>query len=254
MRIRGYAPGAPCWADVASPDVATTAAFYRELFGWVLDGRVFRLRNEIVAGVVPLAAHHPPAWLPYIATDDAAAIAQAVVAAGGQVRVPPQPVGDLGHAAVFGDREGATFAAWQRGTRFGAHLSMEPGALCWFELATRDVAGASTFYRAVFGWDVVNAAANPGDDPYYEWHQHGDTVGGMVPLDHRFPADIPAHWTTCFMVGDCANACDRVAELGGRVARKPMAVAGGWYARVADPTGAHFALIELADELRSGLS
>ena len=253
MRIRGYVAGAPCWADVASPDVATTAAFYRNLFGWRLDGKVFRLGDAVVAGVVPLAQHQQPAWLPYISTDNVAATADAVTAAGGRVRVRPQPASDLGHAAVFSDREGATFAAWQRGTRFGAHLSMEPGALCWFELATPDVASAAEFYHAVFGWDQVNAAGNPGDDPYYEWHQHGDTVGGMVPIDHRFPAGIPAHWTTCFMVGDCASACDRVIELGGQVARKPNAVAGGWYARVADPTGAHLTLIELADELRSGL-
>jgi predicted enzyme related to lactoylglutathione lyase len=83
-------------------------------------------------------------------------------------------------------------------------------------------------------------------DPYFEVHHHGDSVAGLLPIDHRFPApDVPPHWTVCFLVEDCTVGCDRVVELGGSVAHKPMQVPAGWYARVADPCGAHFAIVEV---------
>jgi predicted enzyme related to lactoylglutathione lyase len=127
---------------------------------------------------------------------------------------------------------------------------MEPGAICWYELATPDLAGADDFYSTVFGWRVHEAESAPGD-PYFEFRHNDDAVAGLVPIDHRFPSrDMPAHWTVCFMVDDCVQSCERAADLGGVVARKPMTVATGWYARLSDPQGAHFAIIELAEELR----
>ena len=155
-----------------------------------------------------------------------------------------------GTAAIFSDPAGAIFSVWQRGTFGGAQVAMEPGAICWYELATPDLAGADDFYSTVFGWRVHEAESAPGD-PYFEFRHNDDAVAGLLPIDHRFPTrDMRAHWTVCFMVDDCAQSCDRAVDLGGVVARKPMTVATGWYARLADPAGAHFAIIELAEELR----
>jgi len=251
MRVRGYAAGTPCWAEVASDDPHATAAVYRARFGWqLIEGR-FALDGRTVAGIRDRAAG-PAAWLISISTDDTAATVRAVEAAGGVIRAPATTVG-AGVAAMFSDPAGAVFGSWQplqRGSFFGAQVSFEPGAICWYELSARDLSAADDFYSEVFGWRVLEAQSPPGD-PYFEFHHHGDVVAGLLPMDHRFPSvEIPSHWTVCFMVDDCLAACDRVTELGGTIARKPMSVAAGWYARVADPAGAHFAVIELSDELR----
>jgi predicted enzyme related to lactoylglutathione lyase len=261
MRVRGYADGTPCWAAVATSNVEASRAFYSALFGWEFaDGR-FALDGRAVAGVRD-RGQGPAAWLMSVSTDDADQVTQVVEGARGRVRAAPQPAGPglpdtvapagpaEGTAAIYSDPAGAVFSVWQRGTFGGAQVAMEPGAICWYELATPDLAGADDFYSTVFGWRVHEAESAPGD-PYFEFRHNDDAVAGLLPIDHRFPSrDTPAHWTVCFMVDDCAQSCDRAADLGGIVARKPMTVATGWYARLSDPQGAHFAIIELADELR----
>jgi predicted enzyme related to lactoylglutathione lyase len=261
MRVRGYADGTPCWAAVATSNVEASRAFYSALFGWEFaDGR-FALDGRAVAGVRD-RGQGPAAWLMSVSTDDADQVTQVVEGARGRVRAAPQPAGPglpdtvapagpaEGTAAIYSDPAGAVFSVWQRGTFGGAQVAMEPGAICWYELATPDLAGADDFYSTVFGWRVHEAESAPGD-PYFEFRHNDDAVAGLLPIDHRFPSrDTPAHWTVCFMVDDCAQSCDRAADLDGIVARKPMTVATGWYARLSDPQGAHFAIIELADELR----
>jgi uncharacterized protein len=249
MRVRGYADGTPCWAAVATTDLEASRAFYGAMFGWgFADGR-FALDSRAVAGVRE-RGRGPAAWLISISTEDSEQVTRSVETASGKVRGAPQAVGGDGVGATFSDPSGAFFGTWQRGSFGGAQVSMEPGAICWYELATPDLSTADDFYSEVFGWRVLEAESAPGD-PYFEFRHNGDAVAGLVPIDHRFPSrEMLAHWTVCFMVDDCADACDRAAELGGTVARKPMTVATGWYARIADPDGAHFAIIELADELR----
>ena len=245
MRVRGYAPGTPCWAELVSPDPVAARAFYGGLFGWAFnDDGHFTLNGRAAAG---LRTGKRAAWLISIATDDPAGVAGTVAAAGGTVRVPPASVRDLGTGAVFSDAGGALFGIWLRSRFVGAQISFEPGTICWYELATHDVERTNAFYRSVFGWAAHGAESAPGE-PYFEFHHNNDTVAGLVPIDHRFPPEVPEHWTVCFMVDDCVTACERVAELGGTVARKPQPVAAGWYARVADPSGGHFAIIELSDE------
>jgi predicted enzyme related to lactoylglutathione lyase len=158
---------------------------------------------------------------------------------------------EQGTAAMFTDPTGAAFATWQRHGRFaGAQVSYEPGAVCWFELAAHDPSAADDFYNEVFGWRVLEAESPPGD-PMFEFRHHGDTVGGLVPIDHRFPQrDIASHWTVCFMVDDHDETAERVAKLGGTVLREPMQTPTGWYTRVRDPLGAHFGIIELSDQFR----
>ena len=50
---------------------------------------------------------NPDVWSVYLATDDAQATADAAVANGGQVYVPPMPVGDLGTMLLLADAGGA---------------------------------------------------------------------------------------------------------------------------------------------------
>ena len=49
----------------------------------------------------------PPVWNTYVATDDVAATAEKVTAAGGSVMMPPMQVMSAGEMAIFSDPGGA---------------------------------------------------------------------------------------------------------------------------------------------------
>src|SRR5689334_14142216 len=131
-------PGVPNWVDLGTADLDDAKRFYTELFGWSahVSGdeyggyTVFNLNRRPAAGAGPLfGAGQPTAWSTYIATADSDTIAARVVAAGGQVLVPPFDVMDQGRMAAFLDHSGAPFSVWEAGTMAGAEVFDVPGAL-----------------------------------------------------------------------------------------------------------------------------
>src|SRR4051812_32606203 len=103
MRIRGYASGTPCWADVAGPDLAEAQRFYGELFGWSPAGPEptrWELRGHPVAG---FARAEPPSWSMYVSVDDIATATRAVTAAGGHVVREPLDISTHGRSATCAD-------------------------------------------------------------------------------------------------------------------------------------------------------
>lgn len=264
MRVRGYVPATPCWAELQSTDAEAAVAFYSDLFGWrpeELDHGtqvVWHLgegtTNCAVSGVTQLPlGSQPAAWLTYLATDDAAATTQRTVASGGSVLAPPRDVRGRGTLALLADPAGAAFGAWQKITFAGAQAATEPGTVCWSELTTRDRSGAIAFYGEVFGWSERTGEAVEGID-YSEWVCGGRSVGGMVEMDERFAPETPAHWRTIFEIEDCAGMAKRCLDLGGQVPLAPIDVGVGTFAQLIDAQGALFGVIELVPELRAMLA
>jgi predicted enzyme related to lactoylglutathione lyase len=242
MRIRGYASGTPCWADVAGPDLADAQRFYGELFGWTLaesEPTRWELRGQPVAG---FSRGGPPAWSMYVSVDDVVVATRAVTAAGGHVVREPVDVSTAGRSAMCTDPSGARFTLWQRGGFGGARLFNEPGAVCWYELASPDPGTAAAFYGDVFGWQARPDDATPDG---FEWINGEDSVAGLVPGN--------AGWQVHLMVDDCLGTAERVAELGGRTLGPPTDTAMCRQARLADPGGATFVVAELAAEVRRAL-
>jgi predicted enzyme related to lactoylglutathione lyase len=255
MRVRGFAPATPCWAELGSADPAASNAFYKGLFGWNAEqlpdgGTVFRLRGLAVAGVA--AGGQPSGWVTYLSTADISGTARRVRDAGGSVLVPPAPRADLGRRALVADSEGAVFGLWERGTFAGAQVIDEPSAVCWSEVVSRDAARAAAFYGAVFGWTQRAGSVAEGLD-YREWVSSVRVVAGMVPMDARFPSAMPSHWRTTFEVADCAATVHRCEHLGGRAMAGPLDALVGQYAYLVDPAGAAFGVIELIPGLRPSL-
>ncbi|GGS56832.1 glyoxalase [Planobispora rosea] len=251
----GYRPGVPCWVELASPDAAASARFYRELFGWdaVFDeeprqggyGR-FTLRGRFVAGLEPRFGRGVQAmWHTYVAVDDAAAAADRVRAAGGTVVAEPVKIMERGVLAAFHDPSGAFFAVWQAGEDHGAQLAGEPGTFGWTELSARDTAVAKTFYARVFGWGAEDTGT--GGVEYVEWQAHGRRVAGMAPMGPNVPPEVPSHWRTYFVVEDADATVARVRQLGGKVFSEPVNTHAGPVAVVADPQFAPFAVIALRE-------
>jgi predicted enzyme related to lactoylglutathione lyase len=253
--VSEYAPGTPSWVDLASPDPDAAARFYGGLFGWdaVETGpveetggyRMLQRGGRNVAGLGPTQGEGQPAmWTTYVSTDDAESVAAKVRDAGGQVVMEPFDVLGVGRMAVFVDPAGAYFSVWQPQSHHGADVVNEPGALCWNELATRDIDAAKAFYAAVFGWDADTNAY--GETSYSEWKLGGRSIGGMIAMNEQWPAEVPPHWMVYFAVEDADAAVDRAQELGGRVAVPPTDTPAGRFAVLNDPQGAVFSVIALA--------
>lgn len=229
--------GTPTWIDLAVPDLDRARAFYGAVFGWDFDGGDCLLRGLPVAGLHH-AADPLPGWQVHLATDDCAATAEAVAAAGGTLLREPHDVGDRGRAALAVDPSGAPFGLWEGHAFPGARLVNEPDTLVRNDLVTPDATDARKFYCTVFGFTLDGNADLPDADFTFLRRPDGHEVGGIFTLRDA----TTSAWATTFEVADADAAATKVRTAGGEVA----SVEGTPYGRMAtvtDPFGAGFTMI-----------
>ncbi|WP_217914126.1 VOC family protein [Miltoncostaea marina] len=250
-----YAPGLFCWADLGTTDAAGARAFYAELLGWEPDPArsapdpdeyaVMAIDGAAVAGVYlqdedQRARGVPPAWLSYVAVEDADATAARAQELGGALLMGPKDVAEDGRMALIGDPQGAVFALWQ-GRRFaGAELVNDAGAMTINQLNTTDPAGAEAFYSELFGWEFAQVGTDAA--PFWSIANDGRLNGGMMALQPQAPA--PPHWLVYFTVEDLDASAGVLAARGGAVVVPPMQVPAGRFLVAHDPQYAFFALFE----------
>jgi predicted enzyme related to lactoylglutathione lyase len=247
MKITRHLPGAPCWADLDTPDVPSARTFYTALFGWkaieLPTGYVnFALRSEKIVGAIELkeGEEHSAGWSVYFMTDDLVETTKAMEAAGGRVVSPPRKVSVAGSAAVYRAPDGALFGAWEPDKHSGSGLVREPGTPSWFWLSTPDVDGSTAFYEQVFGWTALPSTA--GDATRVTAAGDADEFGRLT----EGPVDT-AGWTLHFGVEDVDAASVTAASLGGTVVSAPTDVTGvGRVAVLKDPSSVRFALVARA--------
>lgn len=276
----GYLPGVPCWVDTSQPDPESAVAFYAGLFGWDFEdvmpaeapGNYFigRLRGGDVAAVGSQPEDAPPMamWNTYVWVESADETASKVREAGGRVLTEPFDVMAAGRMAVFADPEGAVFCVWQANQHKGAGIVNEPGTLNFNGLNTRDVEGAKSFYRSVFGWETLALDGGvemwrlPGYGDYLEQSAPGlrermaemggpegfeDVVAALSPIGDDQP-DVPAHWSVTFAVDDADATAARAAELGGQVLVAPFDAPWVRMTIISDPQGATFIASKFVQE------
>ncbi|MET8569315.1 VOC family protein [Streptomyces sp. NPDC004783] len=258
MLTTRFVTGAPNWIDVGAPDTDAAASFYGGLFGWELRSAgpdaggygFFQLDGRTVAGAMPVTPEQgPPSWTVYFQAPSAQAAADASAQAHGGVLMQPADVMGLGVVAVLADRSGVPFGIWQPGRLGGVDAAGEPGALCWVELYTPDVAAEAAYYHAVLGLET-SAVPFPGAGTYTCVNPGGEgeesMFGGVVALADD-PLETDAHWLPYFAVDDADRAVARTGELGGTVRMPARDIEGvGRLARLADPHGARFAVLHPA--------
>ncbi|WP_030678545.1 VOC family protein [Streptomyces rimosus] len=251
--MTAFAAGTPCWADVMLPDPEAGKRFYGDLFGWTFSegsaehgGYTVAYRDgRAAAGLMPKRdGRMPTAWNLYFATPDAARTSTKILEAGGRIVSEAVPVGDLGTLLVAADPTGAVFSVWQAGGHRGFEVTGEPGAYVWMSLNTRDPKGADAFYGAVFGFEAV-ADSPASDERFSPWRPAGRTqeIGGRVLMDDRVPAEMPPHFTVCFLAAGMDDAVQTATRLGGRVVAEPVTTPGGPFAVLADNQGAAFGVL-----------
>lgn len=253
-----YEAGTPCWADLMSPDVDASKAFYSAVFDWETEDQFdpegnriyvnFSVDGKEVAGLggqPPEMGDMPPVWNTYIATEDCDAISAKVVEAGGTVVMPTMQVMEAGTMAVFADPTGAAFSVWQAGEHIGAHVCNEPNTMSWNELATRDVEAAKSFYSQVFGWEYEEQDMGPmGTYTLITGGENGG-LGGITPMPDEVPAEVPNHWMPYFAVADIAATTAKVESAGGQIVNGPFEAPGvGQFSVTQDPAGGTFSMMQ----------
>jgi predicted enzyme related to lactoylglutathione lyase len=122
----------------------------------------------------------------------------------------------------------------------------KPGAICWRELATRDLQTAMDFYSQLFGWRLEQTKVTPMD--YKEIIVKDAAVGGMMQIDEKWGDDPPpSHWNCYIAVENAEETAAKITAAGGKVETGPFDAPGvGRIALAADPSGAPFAIIQFA--------
>jgi predicted enzyme related to lactoylglutathione lyase len=272
-----YIPGVPCWIDTTQPDPEGAATFYSGLFGWEFEQvtppeaatryYIARHRGGDVAAVGSQPEDAPPTavWNTYVWVEDADETAAKVRAAGGAVLLEPGDVGDFGRMAIFADPAGAAFCVWQAKAHRGAGVVNEHGSLNFNDLKTPDLEAASSFYGAVFGWEMIDV----GGFSMWALPAYGDFLERRTPglresmadtgAPERFEevvasvteaADVAPHWDVTFAVDDADAIAARAADLGGEVVVPPFDAPWVRMTIISDPQGATFTASRYAPENR----
>ena len=243
----------PAWVDLSSSDPGASREFYSKLFGWQVEVNpdpqyggyaLAKIGGKDVAGIGPkMMPEAPTAWMIYIGTSDADALAAKVLAAGGKIIAPTMDVGDQGRMTVLQDPSGAFISAWQPKAMPGFRTDV-PGSFGWAELNARGLEKAAPFYAAVFGWASKRSEMGEGQPPYTEFLLGGDSIAGAMEMNPMVPAQVPSYWMVYFNVSDVDASFRKAIEAGATEMLAPQDFSGGRFAILSDPQGATFGLLK----------
>lgn len=252
-----FIPGSVCWIDVSSTDPAGSRDFYAGLFGWTYwvdpkpgggQDTTALCAGRPVAGLadIPAQAGRPVTWTLYLTSDNITHTAAVLARWGGQVLSGPVDVPGQGRVLIGADPTGGVIGFWQPTTPWTFH-TITPGALFWAELDTWDGARADKFFAHLFDYRQ-HQIGDGRDVDYTTWTRGGQMMLGRLQMNENWAGpQTPAYWMLHFAVDRQTGtdaAVDRVIELGGRVDIDPYDSEWGRIARVTDPAGASFALID----------
>jgi uncharacterized protein len=247
------------WSELMTTDAKSAERFYARVVGWKtkpfpgsetsdMPYTLWMAGEQGVGGLMAMpeemkAGGAPPYWMIYVGVRDADAVAAQAQSLGGKVVVLPNDIPKVGRFAVLSDPQGASFAILQPDgpSPTGPDAAPALREISWRELATSDLAGATAFYEALFGWELLKANDMGSMGVYQEFGRFGRSLGGM----YKKPADMPAppHWLLYARVPDVPAALVTVKAEHGHVLNGPMEVPGGdVVAQIRDPQGAAFAL------------
>ena len=118
-------PGALAWTELVTKDPAKAEKFYTALFGWRPDTQqmafgpytTFFNGDKMAGGMMKLQEQWwdnvPPHWMVYFAVADCDAAAARATVMGGDVKVAPTDIPNIGRFAVIKDPQGAFFSIIQ---------------------------------------------------------------------------------------------------------------------------------------------
>jgi uncharacterized protein len=243
------------WYELITTDTEAAKAFYTKVIGWGTQDIsmlgtayiLFTVGQALVCGLTQLPEDAKklgakPRWLGFIEVDDVDATADLIKRLGGAVHIPPTDFFNVSRFAVVADPQTATFGLirWPRPDRELPTELKTSGRVGWHELLAADRERAFDFYRALFGWQMVDTKVGP-TGTYQLFSAGEQIIGGMVTKPRK--VSVPA-WVYYFNVVDIDAAAKHVKAGGGQVLDGPLeAPDGGWILQCLDPQGTIFALV-----------
>lgn len=127
-----------------------------------------------------------------------------------------------------------------------------PGTPNWVDATSPNLDASVAFYRELFGWEAVDAAAGGGDAGGYQMFQlRGRFVAGIGPVQDD---GAPPSWSTYIASPDAWDTADAISAAGGTVVMDPFPIADAGRMLVAtDPAGATFSVWEAGEHAGAGL-
>lgn len=243
------------WNELNCGDVDASAAFYGALFGWTIreedrDTYLHFYMNDVtVAGLVSAPEGAPHGWQIYVGTEDAGAMGERALAAGGSAITPVMDIPHTGKIQILADPEGASFGAFQPNDtdRDTWNASSTPGHFCWVELVCDNVRGQVDFYQTVVGWTTQTMDMGGMDYTLLQTPEGGqeNSVGGVMAKQ----APGPSMWLPYVTVASVDESTAKAAELGATVVMPPMNVGEfGRCSMFVDPTGVLIAIYEVTGD------
>lgn len=250
QNIANDAPGAFCWAGLATSDPEDARRFYTSLFGWQSEDvpagamgvcTLLRRGHLNVALLYEQTrearqAGAPPHWTTFVSTPDADATIERARSLGATVLREPFDVLGLGRVAALRDPAGAIISVWQRLAGAEAARVSQPGSRAWNELATTELERARSFYAELFSWTYETSSA--GDDITIV--NGGGPIGRIRERRHT-ERGLPSAWLPYFTVDSAEETTWRARQLEG--ISFDRASLSRW-ALLADRQGATFAVVE----------
>jgi uncharacterized protein len=240
------------WHDLATSNTDAAASFYTQVTPWktqpgdydpkytmwVNDGQP--LGGCEVLGDELKARNVAPQWLPYVYVYDVDACTRQVKTLGGEVRMGPYEVPNVGGWSVITDPFGARIGMYEPEAKVPVeHRAPRRGEFSWHELMTADYKAAFEFYHELFGWEKTGESDMGEMGIYLMFGKKGVPYGGMF---NRRPEMPPPNWLSYIRVDDVRQTAEAVKKFGGVVHRGPMEVPGGdMIAICSDPQSAMIA-------------
>jgi predicted enzyme related to lactoylglutathione lyase len=250
-----FPEGTPCWVDAMFSDLEGAKRFYGDVLGWTFGESASEYGNytqaysdgKAVAAVVPPmpGTEQESAWCLYFSSPDAAATAEKIKVAGGELLIEPMQVGAFGTMVLAKEPSGAAFGVWQPGEHKGFEKHGEPGAYAWAEVFTRDPGAADAFLARVFPYAVQKVADEHMDFKVFSVGGKGNPVLGRMKMGEDFPPDLASYINVYFTVDNCDAAVKRAVDRGAKLQFGPMDSPFGRFAALTDPQGANLSVIDM---------
>lgn len=119
---------------------------------------------------------------------------------------------------------------------------MSTGKFCWFDLMSTDVATATAFYEALFGWKIDDHNAGYG----MIHDRNGKGLGGIMAAQ----PGMPSAWLAYVTTDDVDATAAKVTELGGTIFVRNTAAGVGEFLIYADRQGAVLSAFRFDDQYR----
>nr|WP_237421875.1 VOC family protein [Gordonia sp. SID5947] len=238
--------GLPCWVDLATDDPESSTTFYHELLGWKYAdhrGRIIAMCGDApVAQITPTpseATRCHSYWHVYFSSEPFEELARRSGATGGQLLSGPADIEGLARVISATDPAGAAFSLWEP-LQFHGFDADVAGAPVWFELDTPDPVSIADFYRDLLDVDAIAAQLEHG--PYHLFVSEGD-----VPVAGVRPTTGTTGWVSYFRTESLSRTIETAVDMDAEITLEETSLGSvGRIARLCDPVGAPFGLIELA--------